>query len=133
LTVNGATLLGGATSISSLGGSGNAIVMADNTGALYTSSGMLYNRTAVSNVAYTAQAADYIIAYTSLTANRVLTLPAALCTSGKAFVITNETNSAYSVVVTPDSGRLISGQTSISLPAYNSIPVYCNGTDWFIY
>ena len=35
LTVNGATLLGGATSISSLGGSGNAIVMADNTGALY--------------------------------------------------------------------------------------------------
>ena len=133
LNVSGSTILAGATQITPLAGAGNAVVMTDNTGTLYANAGMSYNRTAVSNVAYTAQASDYIIAYTYLSANRVLTLPATLCTAGKAFVITNETDSAYSVVVTPDSGRLISGQASISLPAFNSIPVYCNGTNWFIY
>ena len=38
LTVNGNTVLGGATQITPLGGAGNAIVMADNTGNLYSTS-----------------------------------------------------------------------------------------------
>ena len=38
LTVNGATLLGGATQISPLGGAGKVLVMADNTGTLYATS-----------------------------------------------------------------------------------------------
>jgi hypothetical protein len=38
LTVNGATLLGGATQISPLGGAGQVLVMADNTGTLYATS-----------------------------------------------------------------------------------------------
>ncbi|MFA7377887.1 MAG: hypothetical protein WCZ15_03750, partial [Patescibacteria group bacterium] len=116
-----------------LGGSGNTFVMADNTGGLYTQDGIVFKRTAVANVNYTAQASDYIIAYTSLSANRVLTLPASVCTAGRAYIIVNETNSAFKVVVTPTSPATISGMTSISLAANNSVPVYCNGTNWFIY
>ena len=38
LTVNGNTVLGGATQISPLGGAGNVMIMADNTGTLYSTS-----------------------------------------------------------------------------------------------
>ncbi|HPW48069.1 MAG TPA: hypothetical protein PLJ97_01890, partial [Candidatus Saccharibacteria bacterium] len=38
LTVNGSTILGGATQITPLGGAGNVLVMADNTGILYSTS-----------------------------------------------------------------------------------------------
>jgi hypothetical protein len=94
---------------------------------------MIFNRTAAPNGAYTAQAADYIIGFSSLTADRTLTLPNALCTNGRAFIITNETSGSYNVIVDPESTTLISGQSTISLGANNSIPVYCNGSNWFIY
>jgi len=173
----------GSTRLNLLGGSGQVVVMADNTGTLYAtttavmlwsgtkngniwngdagagnvgigltnpsaklhvagdisvngftnSGGMIYKRTPVSNTDYTAQASDYIIGYTSLTANRTLTLPASLCSSGRAFLITNEASSTFSVIITPDSGRKISNGSSFSLPSFGSVPVYCNGTDWFIY
>jgi hypothetical protein len=134
-----------ATTHSLLGGAGNVYVAADNTGtlyqgilsevssALYINGGVINKRTAVANANYTALASDYIIAYTSLTANQTLTLPTALCVSGRTFIIVNETSSAYSVIVDPEGTATIAGQTTLSLGANNSTPAYCNGTNWFIY
>jgi hypothetical protein len=145
LDVSGSLRNSLATTHSLLGGAGNVYVAADNTGALYqgmlsevssalyTNGGRINKRTAVANVNYTALAADYIIAYTSLTANRVVTLPTALCASGREFVIVNETSSAYSVIIDPEGTATIAGQASISLGANNATPAYCNGTNWFIY
>jgi hypothetical protein len=134
-----------ATTHSLLGGAGNKYVAVDNTGALYQGllsevssalsigGGIINKRTAVSNANYTALATDYIIAYTSLTANQTVTLPTALCASGRTFVIVNETSSAYSVIIDPEGATTIAGQVTIDLEANNSTPVYCNGTNWFIY
>jgi hypothetical protein len=134
-----------ATTHSLLGGAGNKYVVADNTGALYQGllsevssavsigGGVINKRTAVANANYTALATDYIIAYTSLTANQTVTLPTALCASGRTFIIVNETNSAYSVIIDPEGATTIAGQITIDLEANNSTPVYCNGTNWFIY
>lgn len=134
-----------ATTHSLLGGAGNVYVAADNTGTLYqgilfdvssalfVNGGVIHKRTPVSNVNYTALAADYIIAYTSLTANRTVTLPTALCASGREFIIVNETNSAFAVIIDPEGATTIAGQATISLGANNATPAYCNGTNWFIY
>lgn len=132
LDVNGSFISTSAT-VSNLAGSGNTFVMSDNSGNLYTQDGITFKRTAIADASYSAQASDYIIAYTSLTADRTVTLPTSVCTSGRAYIIVNETGGAFNVVVDPESTATISGMTSISLPAYNSIPVYCNGTNWFIY
>ena len=106
--------------------------MVDNTGTLYTGSGVIYNRTAINNVDYTALTSDYIIAYTNLTANHTVTLPSP-CTSGQTHIIVNETDSAYNVIVDPLGAAKISGMATTSLKSTWSIPVYCNGTNWFIY
>jgi hypothetical protein len=100
---------------------------------LHVAGGMVLNRTAVADTAYTVLVTDYMIGYTSLTANRTLTLPTALCTSGRTFIVTNETSSAFSVIIDPEGATTISGNATISLSAYNSTPVYCNGSNWFIY
>ena len=104
--------------------------------SLHVNGGVHYKRTTFSNVAYTALATDYIIANTGvLTANRIVTLPTALCTSGRVFIIVNEANAGapeYALRVTPQTGT-ISGMTYFDLKSKWSIPVYCNGTDWFIY
>ncbi len=134
-----------ATTHSLLGGAGNKYVAVDNTGALYQGllsevssaisigGGVINKRTAVSNANYTALATDYIIAYTSLTANQTVTLPTALCASGRTFIIVNETSGAYSVIIDPEGATTIAGQATIELDSNNATPVYCNGTNWFIY
>ena len=96
--------------------------------------GLMLNRRTISNVNGTALSTDYLIAYISLTANRTLTLPNSLCSpsGARALMIVNETNSAFSVIVQPESGT-ISGYSSFALPANGAIPVYCNGSNWFIY
>ncbi|QQG53035.1 MAG: hypothetical protein HY931_02265 [Candidatus Falkowbacteria bacterium] len=134
-----------ATTHSLLGGAGNKYVVADNTGALYQGllsevssalsfgGGIINKRTAVANTNYTALATDYIIAYTSLTADRTVTLPTALCASGRTFIVVNEASSTFAVIIDPEGATTIAGQNTISLDSYNSTPVYCNGSDWFIY
>jgi len=95
--------------------------------------GIAFKRTPVVNVDYSAQAGDYIIAYTSLTNNRTLTLPTSVCNSGRAYIIVNEASSSFNVIVDPEGTATISGMATISLPSFNSVPLYCNGTNWFIY
>ena len=100
----------------------------------HSNGGVIFNRTAVSDSNYTATASDYIIAYTSLTATRVVTLPNALCNSGRVIDIVDESGSANTgraITIDPEGTTTIIGQPTFSLSApYNSVMLYCNGTNW---
>lgn len=105
-------------------------------GALFTfNGGQTVKRTAVSDAAYTALVGDYIIAYTSLTASRTVTLPAAATAgAGKMFVIKDEAGAAstYPIVIDPNAAELIDGSATKSINTnYSALKIYCNGTAWF--
>jgi hypothetical protein len=98
----------------------------------------IVNRTPVADANYTALASDYIIAYTSLTANRTVTLPNSLCSTvlmaGKVLDIVDESGSANTgrtITIDPEGATTILGQPTFTLGApYNSVMIYCNGTNW---
>ena len=96
--------------------------------------GLILNRTPVADTNYTALASDYIIAYTSLSATRTLTLPNALCVAGKVLDIVDESGGANvgkTITIDPEGATTIIGQATFSLGApYNSVLIYCNGTNW---
>lgn len=134
LDVNGAIKSTSAT-VTTLGANGDSFVMTGSDGSLYTEPGIKFKRTTVANVDYTAKVSDYIIAYTVLMANRTLTLsPCNSSNVGRSHIIANERGgTSYYVTVKASGSATISGMPSIKLPSYSSIPVYCNGVDWFIY
>ena len=96
--------------------------------------GLILNRTPVADTNYTALASDYIIAYTSLSATRTLTLPNALCVAGKVLDIVDESGGANvgkTITIDPEGATTIIGQATFSFGApYNSVLIYCNGTNW---
>ena len=99
--------------------------------------GLILNRTPVNDTAYTALDSDYIIAYTALTASRVVTLPSTLCTAAKAGKIldivdeSGNANTGKTITIDPEGATTIIGQATFSLGApYNSVMIYCNGTNW---
>ena len=98
---------------------------------------IIFGRTAVADTNYTATASDYIIAYTSLSASRTITLPTAICTNGKVLDIVDESgnaNSSRTITIDPEGSTTILGQTTFSLNAgYNSVMIYCNGSNWRLY
>jgi hypothetical protein len=88
----------------------------------------------VVNVAYTALVTDYIIAYTSVSATRAVTLPTATGLAGKVFIIKDESGSAtatgtktITIVGTVDG---TSNPTAINT-AYGVYRIYSDGTNWF--
>jgi len=102
-------------------------------GSVFSAGGIVYKRTNVTSSPYTALATDYIIAYNGPNGGTI-TLATSTCISGRAYEITNETPAnTVSVTTNNTPTSQISGQNSITLSPYNSIPVYCNGTSWFIY
>ncbi|MHB8483659.1 MAG: hypothetical protein ACYDBV_13175 [Nitrospiria bacterium] len=97
--------------------------------------GVISGRTAVADVAYTVLQYDYIIAYTSLTATRIVTLPAPSATnSGQVFIIKDESGSAAAgvkITVTPASGT-IDGAANVSIAAaYGVVRCYNNGVNYY--
>jgi hypothetical protein len=82
-------------------------------------------RTTVSDAAYTALAWDHIIAYTALTAARIVTLPAASSMPGKVYIIQNESTGDFT----------ITAGTNCVVPAVSGglqvIKCRSNGTAWF--
>ncbi|MFA6514635.1 MAG: hypothetical protein WCT50_05155, partial [Patescibacteria group bacterium] len=132
--------------ITGLGGAGNRFIMTTNSGSLYRTpllsndndrdltinGGLIYKRTNVATANYTASSSDYIIGYNG--PGGTITLPGALCTAGRSFLIANEANTSTVAVTTDNVGTVkISGDDSITLQPYWTIPVYCNGSNWFIY
>lgn len=130
-----ALVLGGITGVN--GGTSVNVGIGTTTpnAALHVVGGLIWNRTAVADANYTALATDYLIAYTSLTAARTVTLPAgATNNAGQWYVIKDESGSAglvTTITVAPASGT-IDGAASIAINSSHGVfRVYSNGANWF--
>ncbi len=92
------------------------------------------HRTAVNDAGYSVLPSDYLIAYTSLTAPRIVTLPSASGMTNKVLIIKDESGTAatYNITVNVTAGGTIDGTASkvINLN-YGLIELYSNGSQWF--
>jgi hypothetical protein len=91
-------------------------------------------RTAINDAGYSALPSDYLIAYTSLTAARTVTLPAATGMNNHILIIKDESGAAgtYNISVNVTAGGSIDGAASKVLSTnYGVIEVYSNGSQWF--
>jgi hypothetical protein len=109
-----------------------AIGIARGTGNVTLNKGFATSRTAKADAAYTIVATDYLIAYTSLTTTRAVTLPSAASVSGQHFVIKDESGSAsgsvkITIVGTVDGASNPDAVTS----AYGTYKFYSNGSAYF--
>ncbi|MFD6565385.1 glycosyl hydrolase family 28-related protein [Micromonospora profundi] len=98
--------------------------------------GFARGRRAVADTATTVTTADSVIGYTSLTAARVVTLPAQGVTlpAGQEFVIKDESGACdgtKTITVTPTSGTIDGAANLVLNSAYANVTVYTNGSNWF--
>lgn len=105
------------------------------TATLSLGGGMAINRRTVSDTNYTAVAGDYMIAYTSLTAARTVTLPtASTSNTNQTYIIKDQTGNAATnnIVIQGTGGQTIDGAASRTInTAWGSVQVYNNGSAWF--
>lgn len=102
--------------------------------ALGLNGGQIWRRTAVADASYIALEMDYIIAYTSLTANRTVTLKdATTISSNQAYLIQDETGSAssHTITISPAAGTINGASTAVINLNYGRAIVYNDGTNWF--
>ncbi len=110
--------------------------MADNKNAVaYLSYGYGQTDTAVRNgvadANYTATAADEIVALTSLTAARTITLPSAgSLPAGKQLIIKDESGSCSGSNTITVAGTIDGATNYVLSSAYASLRLYSNGTAW---
>lgn len=103
---------------------------------LQINGGLVRGRTAVANTAYTVLASDGLVAYTSLSAARVVTLPAQGSTvpAGQEFIIKDESGSCSgtnTITITPPAGTIDGAANVVLNTAYAKVTLYTNGTNWF--
>ena len=103
---------------------------------LHVNGGVILKTTFVNNTNYTAQADDYIIAYSSISADRTVTLPSSLCTPGRFFVVMDQSGSANfsaKIIIDPEGSTPIVGQSTFMLSSpYNAVYVFCGNNAWFL-
>ncbi len=93
-------------------------------------------RTSVADVNHAATSPETIIAYTSLTAARTVTLPTAVNIAGRLYVIKDETGSAatYNISVATTSSQTIDGATSkVVADNYGWLVLYSDGANWKVW
>lgn len=97
--------------------------------------GQVVARTTVANASYTALLSDYLIAYTSLSTGRIVSLPtAAIAGAGRSYLFKDETGlaSAYNITIDPAGSQLIDGAaTKVINTSYGAVRAYCTGAAWF--
>lgn len=104
-------------------------------GSAYTTGAR--RRTAVADANYTVLNSDALIAYTSLSASRVVTLPAqgATLPAAQSVTVKDESGACSSVrtiTIAAPSGGTINGASSLVLNTpYAHATLYTNGTSWF--
>lgn len=81
----------------------------------------------------TISATDYILEWTTLTANRTATLPNANTMTEQVFYVKNRTNNALnSIVVTASGGQTIDGAATFSVTGeYKCVGFYSDGSNWW--
>lgn len=117
-----------------IGTTGPTVLLeADNYG-FKTNTGLKVKRTTVADANKTALYSEYIIAYTSITTTRTVTLPAT-SEAGRLYIIKDESGSVtdlINIIVDGDSSDTIDGQASISINVpYGVVKIYSDGTNWF--
>lgn len=91
-------------------------------------------RTTVADVNYTASTSDYLIAYTTLTAARTVTLPAPTGpTAEQIYIVKDETGNAgsFNITVAGTSGTIDGAANKVISTNYGSLKVYHNGSNYF--
>lgn len=97
-------------------------------------------RTTVADTAYTVLSTDYLVAYTSITASRTVTLPAASTfNAGRVLVLQDESGSAsaaITIAIAPNGTDTINGSNSnlsVVKAAYGKAYIVSNGaTGWTV-
>jgi hypothetical protein len=115
-------------------GSGNPVLSA--VGGSVWLRGVTLNRTAVADTNYTVLTTDAIVAYTTLTAARVTTLPAQGpgLSIGRTFTVKDESGSCdgtNTITLTPTSGTIDGASSLVLSTAHATTTVYTNGANWF--
>jgi hypothetical protein len=103
-------------------------------GRVWNTAGVKMNRTTVADAAYTVLGSDYIIAYTSLTTGRAVTLPAPSSTnSGQIFIVKDEAGSAgtNNLTVSGASGNIDGAASYVISTNYGLARFYSNGSNYF--
>jgi hypothetical protein len=94
-------------------------------------SGIKLLRRAISDAAATISTSDYLVAFTSLSATRAVTLPSASSAAGQHFVIKDESGMAGSFAITI-LGTVDGTINPVAINAqYGKYKIYSNGTGWF--
>lgn len=95
-----------------------------------------FSRKTVADANYTILNANRLIAYTTLTAGRTITLPTAVGIAGQQFVIKDESGSAnsFNITVATTSAQTIDGAaTKVISTSYGVLRLYSNGTNWLTF
>jgi len=109
----------------------------DYAGGLKTSGGRIRNITTVNAATYDLLATDDIVhvTYTSTGAVTSLTLPTAQTVEGRVIVIKDAGGNAgtNNITVDTEAAQTIDGSaTAVTTGDYDSITLYCDGSNWFI-
>lgn len=92
--------------------------------------GLTLGRTPVADAAHTQAASDVLIAYTSLSAGRTVTL---LVEAGRLTIVKDESGAAgtHNITVQGVSGNIDGAANYVINTNYGGVGIYCNGTDFF--
>lgn len=109
-------------------------------GEHFTNGGITVHRTPVAAGGYTVQIEDYILGVASITlGGDFITIPTTLLKAGRSYIIKDESGDCSvgnPLMILPQVGvgTLIDGSVSFTMDTpYQSVEIYSNGTDWFIY
>lgn len=98
-----------------------------------TSQGL--KRTPVADVNYTVLDTDYLAAYTSITAARVVSLPTAVGRAGRIVWVKDESGAASvvnTITIDPSGAQTIDGAATIAIVTpYGRASLYSDGANWF--
>ena len=103
------------------------------TGSISMNGGMIQKRTPTA-ISYTVLVTDVIVAVTSTTAARTITMPNAGLVSGQRWTIKDESGgAAINAITIAGNGATIDGVANqVMNTNYGSVDIYCNGTNFFL-
>lgn len=91
----------------------------------------VYSRTAVADTNANILSTTDLMAWTSITAARVATLPAASTVAGHRFIIKDESGNASGTLTITISGSIDGAANKVISSSYGVVRIYCNGLAYF--
>ncbi len=102
------------------------------TGEFIINNGLVVPTTTVSSNT-TLGSSHYIVFVNASGGSRTITLPSASSLRGRQYIIKKIDSSSNAVIISPQSGQTIDGQSSLSLTAQNQcVVITSDGSNWYI-